>query len=240
MTISGLAVHQRALVFIENLFKKGKVHKMYSRSSLYIVGLVHLIFLDHQRRQTALENKETRQNNRLREERRLQHSLLVSIKSTAALYFYNQKLINQFFQNTLQHPYFQQFKLPLSFNQTLHKLGLGSDQVDEVHLDHKDPDPNHDPAPVNHDHDVIGNEDDEDNDDDEDDDAHDDHHHAFNQNDDDTYHNDDLDNDDNKHDHAHDDHHQELAVNALTLHPPSPLPNKSSLSQLLNEPSLPY
>ena len=240
VTISGLAVHQRALVSIENLFKKGRVHKMYSRSSLYIVGLVHLIFLDHQRRQTALENKETRQNNRLREERRLQHSLLASIKSTAALYFYNQKLINQFFQNTLQHPYFQQFKLPLSFNQTLSKLGLGSDQVDEVHLDHKDPDPNHDPAPVNHDHDVIGNEDDEDNDDDEDDDAHDDHHHAFNQNDDDTYHNDDLDNDDNKHDHAHDDHHQDLAVNALTLHPPSPLPNKSSLSQLLNEPSLPY
>ena len=48
VTISGLAVHQRALVFIENLFKKGKVHKIYSRSSLYIVGLVHLIFLDHQ------------------------------------------------------------------------------------------------------------------------------------------------------------------------------------------------
>ena len=48
VTISGLAVHQRALVFIENLFKKGKVHKIYSRSSLYIVGLVHLICLDHQ------------------------------------------------------------------------------------------------------------------------------------------------------------------------------------------------
>ena len=235
VTISGLAVHQRALVFIENLFKKGKVHKMYSRSSLYIVGLVHLIFLDHQRRQTALENKETRQNNRLREERRLQHSLLVSIKSTAALYFYNQKLINQFFQNTLQHPYFQQFKLPLSFSQTLRKLGLGSDHVDKVNLDHKNADPNHDPDPVNHDHGAIGDDDDVDDDDEND------NHHAFDlQNDDDTYHNDDLDNNDDIHDHAHDDHHQDLAVNALTLHPPSPLPNKSSLSQLLNEPSLPY
>ena len=37
------------LVFIENLFKKkGKVHKIYSRSPLYIVGLVHLLFLNHQ------------------------------------------------------------------------------------------------------------------------------------------------------------------------------------------------
>ena len=113
----------------------------------------------HQRRQTALENKETRQNNRPREEQRLQHSLLVSIKSTAALYFYNQKLMNQFFQNTLQHPYFQQFKLPLSFNQTLRKLGLGSDHVDKVNLDHKDADPNHDPDPVNHDLDVVGDDD---------------------------------------------------------------------------------
>ena len=212
MTISGLAVHQRALVFIENLFKKGKVHKMYSRSSLYIVGLVHLIFLDHQRRQTALENKENRQNNRLREERRLQHSLLVSIKSTAALYFYNQKLINQFFQNTLQHPYFQQFKLPLSFNQTLCKLGLGNDHVDEVNQDHKDADPNHDPDPVNHDHGVIGVDDVDDDDDD--------NHHAI-----DLQKDDDLDNDDDIHDHAHDDRHQDLAVNALTLQPPSPLPN---------------
>ena len=125
----------------------------------------------HQRRQTALKNKETRQNNRLREERRLQHSLLVSIKSTAALYFYNQKLMNQFFQNTLQHPYFQQFKLPLSFNQTLRKLGLGSDHVDKVNLDHKDADPNHDPDPVNHDLDVVGDDDNED--DDNDDAAHD-------------------------------------------------------------------
>ena len=159
----------------------------------------------HQRRQTALENKKTRQNNRLREERRLQHSLLVSIKSTAALYFYNQKLMNQFFQNTLQHPYFQQFKLPLSFNQTLRKLGLGSDHVDKVNLDHKDADPNHDPDPVNHDLDVVGDDDNED--DDNDGDTHD---HAQ---------------DDNQY--SGDDRHQDLAVNALTLQPPSPLPNKS-------------
>ena len=74
----------------------------------------------HQRRQTALENKETRQNNRLREERRLQHSLLVSIKSTAALYFYN-----------------------------------------------------HDPDPVNHDLDVVGDDDNENDDNDDKDDYND-------------------------------------------------------------------
>ena len=42
------AVHQRALVFMKISLKKGKVHKIYSRSPLYIVGLVHLLFLDHQ------------------------------------------------------------------------------------------------------------------------------------------------------------------------------------------------
>ena len=66
-----------------------------------------------------------------------------------------------------------------------------------------------------------------------------DNHHAIDlQNDDDTCHNDDDDNDndddDDNHDHVRDDneysgddHHQDLAVNALTLQPPSPLPNKS-------------
>ena len=64
---------------------------------------------------------------------------------------------------------------------------------------------NHDPDPVNHDLDVVGDDD-----------------------------NEDDDNDGDTHDHAHDDnqysgddHHQDLAVNALTLQPPSPLPNKS-------------
>ena len=114
VAISGLAVHQRALTSIENLFRRAKIHKMYSKTSLYIVGLVHLIFLDHQRRQSALESNEPRQNNLLRGIRSLQQSLLLNIKSTAALYFLNQKLINHFFQSTLQHPYFQQLKLPLS------------------------------------------------------------------------------------------------------------------------------
>ena len=73
--------------------------------------------------------------------------------------------------------------------------------------------------------------------DDVDDDDNNDNHHAIDlQNDDDTCHNDDDDNGDN---HVHvrddneysgDDHHQDLAVNALTLQPPSSLPNKSYIN----------
>ena len=37
-----------------------------------------------------------------------------------------------------------------------------------------------------------------------------------------------------------DNHHDALSVNALMLHPPSSLPNKSSLPHLINEPSPPY
>ena len=62
---------------------------------------------------------------------------------------------------------------------------------------------NHDPDPVNHDLDVAGDDDNED--DDNDGDTHD---HAQ---------------DDNQY--SGDDRHQDLAVNALTLQPPSPLPN---------------
>ena len=83
VAISGLPVHRRTLTIIENLFRKAKVQKMYSNTSLYIVGLVHLLFLDHQRRQAALENNETRQNNLLRKTRSLQKNLLLNIKYLA-------------------------------------------------------------------------------------------------------------------------------------------------------------
>ena len=221
VTVSGLATHQRTLRTIDNLFKKAKVHKLYSQASLYIVGLVHVLFLDHQRRLTALENKESRQNNCLKETRRLQHKLLINVKATAALYFFNQKLINTFFQNTLQHPYFQQMRLPLSFNQTLSNLGMASDQTQQGVVNHDDDrddqnhDDDHEDQNVDDDHDdQVSQIDDQDNDHD---DAHDDH------------------------DHVGDDNHRDApSVNALTLHPPSPLPTKSSFSQLISEPSPPY
>ena len=205
VAISGLPVHRRTLTIIENLFRKAKVQKMYSNTSLYIVGLVHLLFLDHQRRQAALENNETRQNNLLRKTRSLQKNLLLNIKSTAALYFLNQKLINHFFQSTLQHPYFQQLNLPFSFEQTLSRLGIGNEQDD--HSEDADANADADAHANAHDDAHADEDDDEDNDDDDDVDQADD---------------------------------ETLYVNALMLHPPSSLPNKSSLSHLINEPSSPY
>ena len=195
---SGLAVHRRALVSIENLFEKARVHKMYSQASLYIVGLVHLLFLNHQRRLAALDNSEGRKNSHHKEAGRLRHQLLRNVKSTAALYFFNQKLINLFFQNTLQHPYFQQLRLPFSFNQTLSELGIASDQDQ-------------------HDHDAEDGHDVDDGDGDG-----------------------DVDDGDDGDDVDPDNHPDASPVNALTLHPPSPLPTKASLSQLISESSPPY
>ena len=62
---SGLYAHQRALVLIGRLFQKGRVQEMYSKLSLYIVTLVHLAFLDYQRKQHSLE-KISRPNIRIK------------------------------------------------------------------------------------------------------------------------------------------------------------------------------
>ena len=48
------------------------------------------------------------------------------------------------------------------------------------------------------------------------------------------------DEDDDEDDDDNDADDEALYVNALMLHPPSSLPNKSSLSHLINEPSSPY
>ena len=126
ITILGLPIHHRTLTYVEKLFKKGQIQRMYSSLSLYITGLIHLGFLDHQRRQSALQSKEV-QLGASASIRVHQQSLLANIKATSALFFLNQKLINQFFECTLQHPYYQQLKLPLSFDHTLQNLGFGSD-----------------------------------------------------------------------------------------------------------------
>ena len=62
---SGLYAHRRALVLIGRLFQKGRVQEMYSKLSLYIVTLVHLAFLDYQRKQHSLE-KISRPNIRIK------------------------------------------------------------------------------------------------------------------------------------------------------------------------------
>ena len=122
----GLGVHHRAQLKMESLFKRAKIQEMYSKFSLYIVGLVHCLFLDTQRKQFAIKTN-PRQTGRLKGMRDLHKNLLLNMKALTALYFLNQKLINEFFESTLHHPFFQQLSLPASFNQTLSVLGLKDD-----------------------------------------------------------------------------------------------------------------
>ena len=44
------------------------------------------------------------------------------IKGLTALYFLNQKLINEFYENTLKHPYFHQLELPSSLEEVISDL----------------------------------------------------------------------------------------------------------------------
>ena len=95
---SGLFAHQRALVLMECLFQKGRVQEMYLKLSLYTVTLVHLAFLDCQRKQHSPE-KISRPNICIKNIQSL-HKISSTIKSIAALYFLNQKLTNYFFKTT--------------------------------------------------------------------------------------------------------------------------------------------
>ena len=115
----------------------------------------------------------------------------------------NQKLINYFFNTTLQHPYFQQLRLPFSFNQTLIKLGLRNDEHASPNDDEQTPHP------------ITTDKDNDPHDDDHDDDYSLDANH---------------DHDDNSQD--GDNGGDVLSANSLNLHTPSTLPNKSSLTQL--------
>ena len=235
---AGLYAHQRALVLMERLFKKGKVQEMYSKLSLYIVTLVHLAFLDCQRKQHSLE-KISRPNIRVKSIQSLHKNLVSTIKSVAALYFLNQKLINYFFKTTLQHPYFQQLHLPFSFNQTLSKLGLTNDE----HVSPKDDEQT--PHPITTDKgDYPHDDDDDDNQIDGailHDTTHDDHHHSHKNSHKHDGHDDDHSLDlDTNHDHGDNsrdgaDGGDVLSANSLNLHPPSTLPNKSSLTQLVTQ-----
>ena len=233
---SGLFAHQRALALMERLFQKGRVQEMYSKLSLYIVTLVHLAFLDCQRNQHSLE-KISRPNIRIKRIQSLHKKLVSTIKSIAALYFLNQKLINYFFNTTLQHPFFQQLRLPLSFNQTLIKLGLTNDEQASPNDDEQTP------HTITTDKDNYPHVDDDDADQIDGDiprsNTHDDHHHS---------HKDSHEHDDHNDDHSlvpnydHEDSSQDgddggdvLSANSLNLHPPSTLPNKLSLTQLVTQ-----
>ena len=123
----GSAAHHRAQITIQALYEKAKIQEMYSKYSTYIVGLVHSLFLDVQRRQYQIENNpQSNQTNRLKKFQLLNRDLVSRMKAITALFFLNQKLINEFFETTMQHPYFQQLTLPASFKQTLTKLGLSA------------------------------------------------------------------------------------------------------------------
>ena len=125
---SKMHIHHNTLARAEAMFKKGRVHKMYSHLSLYIAGITHYIFLDHQRKCHALQSREESLAPMHSAQRSLQQKLLQNIRITSALFFFNQKLINEFFETTLLHPYYQQLNLPFSFQETISSLNPEVDQ----------------------------------------------------------------------------------------------------------------
>ena len=113
---------------------------MYSKISLYIVGLVHALFLNTQKQQRQIEQQNpSTADNKARKLCALNQQLVRRLKALAALYFYNQKLINRFYEETLHHPYLSLSSLPLSFETTLQKLGVYSNDDNDDNDDNKHP-----------------------------------------------------------------------------------------------------
>ena len=138
---SGTHSHKRTHKMLVSLYKKAKIQEMYSQMSIYIACLVHRLFLDNQRKQYTIDHTpNSSQNNKLRKLKILTKNLVSQMKSVAALYFLNQKLINDFFQTTLQHPYFKQLVLPISLEETLTRLTVPRNTVsdDNNHNSHHD------------------------------------------------------------------------------------------------------
>ena len=120
-TETGQKYQRRLLKKIQTLYNSAKIQYMYSQLSIYIVHQLHICFLKFQAKHT--NQKKTLTPAGYQRQAILLHTTMVNeIKGIIALYFLNQKLINEFYEKTLKHPYFQQMELPFSLEETITEI----------------------------------------------------------------------------------------------------------------------
>ena len=117
---------------IQSLHNSAKIHTMYQKIPMQIVLKIHQCFLKYQSK-----HKQQKQLLSTRHYARVTVSLTrdmnAEIKSLTALYFLNQKFINDFFSQTLRHPYFHKLELPLNLQETLNKLIQDNNTANVIH-----------------------------------------------------------------------------------------------------------
>ena len=118
---TGQKYQTRILRKIQLLYKSAKIQYMYSKLSLHIVHQLHCCFLKFQSKHDK-EKKVLTPAGYLRRATILNQNMVNEIKGLTALYFLNQKLINEFYENTLKHPYFHQLELPSSLEEVISDL----------------------------------------------------------------------------------------------------------------------
>ena len=106
---------------IHLLFNSAKIQYMYSKLSIYIVHQLHSCFLKFQSKHDN-EQKVLTPAGYSRRATILHSNMVNEIKGITALYFLNQKLINEFYETTLKHPYFHQLELPTSLGEVISDL----------------------------------------------------------------------------------------------------------------------
>ena len=119
---------------IKKQYAQAKIQQMYSQMSIHLVHQLHKCFLKYQEKHKA-EKKHQSTRGYLIKAVKLHNEMITEIKGLTALYFLNQKLINTFYEETLQHPYFNQLELPQSLQDTLCQLQKEEKTVQAVQIE---------------------------------------------------------------------------------------------------------
>ena len=95
---------------------------------LQIVYRLHQCFLKFQSKHEHQKQRLSK-NGYLRVAQSLNRDMNNEIKALTALYFYNQKCINEFYSQTLKHPYFQRLELPFTLQEIISNMEINVNAV---------------------------------------------------------------------------------------------------------------
>ena len=109
---------------------------MYVQGTREILYCVHLGFKAAECRSESARKSLTGLNLQ-RRLRQIHTELIEAINGWAALCFFNQMLVNDFYSQTLQHPFFRNLKLPLTLEDSIKKLNIDTNTITNTNTDTK-------------------------------------------------------------------------------------------------------
>ena len=123
----GKKLHRKVYRKLYNLYQANKVQDMYVNLTKQIIYCVHLSFKSAEAKTSNCKLGLT--GHSLQGRLRTIHSELVdSIHCWSALCFLNQLLVNRFYSQTLQHPFFRKLTLPQSLDEAIQNANTNTNQ----------------------------------------------------------------------------------------------------------------